>query len=278
MVAVDDWFPFKIGRYDRDTLHLDPYQDGLYFRLLRWYYANREPLPDNDAALANICRIAPGMWAIHAPVLRAFFTSKAGKLHQKRADTELAVQDGRGKGRVKQAQKAANARWNKNKGLDAASNAQAMHENAQALLGDATKKESLQVASKAPLPSSDTENSDLLLRPEASIAASSNLNGHAHQAGKASRLAIGWTLPPDWRDLAADRRRHHGLPAINLDLAGEQFANHWHGKSGKDGAKLNWRATWVNWALRTEPPRSQANTVDADHARRIIDQTLKEKP
>ena len=31
------------------------------------------------------------------------------------------------------------------------------------------------------------------------------------------------------------------------------FADHWRAKPGKDGAKLDWRATWRNWCRREKP-------------------------
>ena len=66
---------------------------------------------------------------------------------------------------------------------------------------------------------------------------------------KATRLPVDWTLPDDWRRRAIDARHRHGLPAIDLDLEAEKFANYWHARSGQGGTKRDWAATWQNWCL-----------------------------
>ncbi|MPY72890.1 MAG: hypothetical protein GEU87_01385 [Alphaproteobacteria bacterium] len=37
--------------------------------------------------------------------------------------------------------------------------------------------------------------------------------------------------------------------AIDVDLAAEKFRNHWLGKAGQHGRKLDWAATWRNWII-----------------------------
>jgi hypothetical protein len=32
----------------------------------------------------------------------------------------------------------------------------------------------------------------------------------------------------------------------------ERFTNYWQGKPGKDGVKVDWRATWRNWLLKAQ--------------------------
>lgn len=72
---------------------------------------------------------------------------------------------------------------------------------------------------------------------------------------RGARLTPDWTLPDEWRSAAAERRAEFGLPAINLDLEAEKFRNYWHSQSGTKGVKLDWRATWINWALKADRPR-----------------------
>ena len=69
---------------------------------------------------------------------------------------------------------------------------------------------------------------------------------------RAARLPAEWMLPEDWRHRAIDARERHGLPPINLDLEAEKFANYWHAQPGAKGTKLDWAATWQNWALRAD--------------------------
>ena len=52
----DAWFPFNVGDYVRDTMHLTTEQHGAYLLLMLAYWP-RGPLPDNDNALASIAKV-----------------------------------------------------------------------------------------------------------------------------------------------------------------------------------------------------------------------------
>lgn len=65
---------------------------------------------------------------------------------------------------------------------------------------------------------------------------------------RATRWDAGRAVPVDWIADGQATRREHGLPEINLDLEAAKFAAHWASKPGKDGRKLDWRLTWLNWA------------------------------
>lgn len=71
---------------------------------------------------------------------------------------------------------------------------------------------------------------------------------------KASRLPSDWSLPGEWRGdaLAA------GLPVGLIDLEAAKIRD-WS-RSSKNGAKLDWRATWRNWCREAagRRPRSRA--------------------
>jgi hypothetical protein len=69
------------------------------------------------------------------------------------------------------------------------------------------------------------------------------LNGHP----KATRLASDWRLPDEWRDWAVTVHRLEPQRAVRISLA---FRDFWIAKAGKDGAKLDWAATWRNWVRR----------------------------
>lgn len=43
------FYPFYTGDYTRDTLELDAAEDGIYVRLLNYYYSNERPIPDDRA-------------------------------------------------------------------------------------------------------------------------------------------------------------------------------------------------------------------------------------
>jgi uncharacterized protein YdaU (DUF1376 family) len=64
--------PLYIGDYLGDTARLSTEQHGAYLLILMDYWRNGPP-PDDDAVLAQICKLSPNAWAIHRPVLRPFF-------------------------------------------------------------------------------------------------------------------------------------------------------------------------------------------------------------
>jgi uncharacterized protein YdaU (DUF1376 family) len=104
------WFAFDIEGYDADTMHLSAAEDGIYCRLIRFYYKTRVPLPDNDKALAAIARVTMAEWEAARDTIRAFFKPRRGKLTHKRCDAELDKEDRFSKSRSQHATKASHAR------------------------------------------------------------------------------------------------------------------------------------------------------------------------
>lgn len=72
-------------------------------------------------------------------------------------------------------------------------------------------------------------------------------------AKAASKQGTRWPsdqlVPQEWIAAGHASRSKHLHPAADLDTEAEKFANYWSAKSGKDGTKLDWRKTWINWAL-----------------------------
>ena len=102
-----EWMPLYIGDYLGDTMELDGPQHGAYLLLLMYYWRNG-PLPTDDAKLAQIARTDIRVWKkVVGPVVRGFFHELNGRLHQKRADKELAKADSISAKR----RAAAEARW-----------------------------------------------------------------------------------------------------------------------------------------------------------------------
>ena len=95
-------------------MHLTAEQDGIYRRLIDHYMETRQPIPDNDSAIARITGISLDSWTIAAATIRPFFTpSKSGKLHHKRCDAELQRQDGRCVMQSEKGKLGAKKRWKK---------------------------------------------------------------------------------------------------------------------------------------------------------------------
>ena len=56
------WFPWHPVEHKRDTYKLLLSEDGAYRRLIDEYMVNREPLPDDDGALARILGVGLDDW------------------------------------------------------------------------------------------------------------------------------------------------------------------------------------------------------------------------
>lgn len=87
------WFPRYPGRWKADTMHLDPYEDGVYSRLVDHYMETKTPLPDNNVALARIAGAPVDKFEEIAGTIREFFKADgAGRLHHKKCDAILKEQ------------------------------------------------------------------------------------------------------------------------------------------------------------------------------------------
>lgn len=114
-----DWFPWYFIIYKADTMHLNPYQDGCYRRLIDHYMESRQSLIDSDVALARIVGDSEANWvAMASPIVRPFFHAKNGRLFNKRCELLLAEQDRLSKKLSESGKNGANKRWNKNNDND----------------------------------------------------------------------------------------------------------------------------------------------------------------
>ncbi len=77
------------------------------------------------------------------------------------------------------------------------------------------------------------------------------LNPPQEERARATRLPADFVMPMEWIEDGASSRRQHNLPAIDLDLEADLFCNYWWSR-GRDGAKLDWRRTWLNWCLNAK--------------------------
>lgn len=94
---------------------------------------------------------------------------------------------------------------------------------------------------------------------------------------KASRLPADWVLPRPWGDWALAE----GLPEPAVRREADKFRDYWLAKAGRDGAKLDWQATWRNWvrkalddAARPVPGRRQSGHPEPGEHRVFFNRTL----
>lgn len=120
MSKTDIWMPLYIADYLADTTRLTAEQHGAYLLLIMDYWRNG-PLPDDDAALANITRLSAPTWKKHRPTIARLFQVAQGEWRHKRIDEELHEAGANAKKNAERARKAAAVRWTKDSAKDAVS-------------------------------------------------------------------------------------------------------------------------------------------------------------
>lgn len=109
---IDAWMPLFVAEWDLSTGHLTNEQDGAYGRLVRWYWRQAAPLPDDDEALASIVRVDVKTWRkTLRPKLAPFFVIGDGFWRHARVDATLAEWSDRRAKASEKAAKAAAGRW-----------------------------------------------------------------------------------------------------------------------------------------------------------------------
>lgn len=88
-----------------------------------------------------------------------------------------------------------------------------------------------------------------------------SLSGSMRSEKKATRLPEGWELPTAWFDDGYEQN----LPDSEIIEQAERMAN-WSRGSPKNGAKLDWRATWRNW-IKREAKTFHAKSSNTDRHR-----------
>jgi hypothetical protein len=103
-------------------------------------------------------------------------------------------------------------------------------------------------------------------------------------SNRAHRLPQQWSLPPDWARWATEWCREHEIDVSYrqiLDWA-DLFKDYWCSVPGAKGTKLDWQATWRNWARReagslarrqrATQPTAPDESPQADRSRRRSEQ------
>lgn len=138
----DFWYPWSPAKFKSDTMDLDPYQDGVYRRLIDHYMETRQGLPNSDAALARIAGIGLNEFLENCPDVKKFFVlnSETGRLENKRCEIILRDQDEISENRSDRAKKGADARWKKDKQKQGELSLKDASSNAKPMLVHATEQ------------------------------------------------------------------------------------------------------------------------------------------
>lgn len=229
-----DWYPRYPALWRSKTRSLDPYQDGCYLRLVDEYMETRQPLPDDDRALARIIGISFEDWMkLAAEVVRKFFVAQNGVLYHDRCDKILDEQDLIAKQKSEKGKKGAEVRWRKNKDLDATGIAQALPKNATGQ--DRTESITPVIDSPPVVPHPKTDEG--------------NSNDAKPKRSKKPATHIADDFGPDFAGLALCTDL-----GLDADRVTREFIDYWKsvGKSMSD-----WQATFRNRARKLAEYREE---------------------
>jgi hypothetical protein len=81
------------------------------------------------------------------------------------------------------------------------------------------------------------------------------INTERESSPRATRLPTDLTLPDDWSAFCQTER-----PDLDPAKTFDKFRDYWTAKAGKDGAKLDWLATWRNWVREERKQIAQRQT------------------
>jgi uncharacterized protein YdaU (DUF1376 family) len=249
-------FPFHVSDYAAVTGHLSVVEDAAYRRALDRYYLKESPLEADLTKLARTLRLVGHESALQA-VLEEFFILDGDCWRHHRCDSVIEgyramVEGGRKGGR-------ASVERRSKGGSSQASTQGSSHR--QARVGKGFKQ-----------PITNNDNHKPITKEE---------RERASRAARGTRLPQDWALSDELRTWARSQR-----PDLDIDVTAAKFADHWHAKPGKDGAKLDWPATWRNW-VRDEKgaaPRNGARlaprhgTGETDYQRTMRERMEKVAP
>ena len=247
-MSTTPFMQLYINDYVGKTRHLTTEQHGAYLLILMAMWRAGGSLPNDEKKLARIAGLTPARWRRISDDVMDFMTVYGDKITQKRLMKEIKKVN-----EIASKRRSAGSKGGKAKALKTKETALA---NGIDLLPDLPQHSHKQKHIEEPLPPAGapplkavptvvelTEIPDYLRREQPAKPNSKP------PPKRGTRLPDDWTLTDDWRQAAADARNRHSLPAIDLDLAAEKFANHWQDKGGQLGTKITWRKTWINWAL-----------------------------
>jgi uncharacterized protein YdaU (DUF1376 family) len=205
--------------YAKKTAKLSLAQHGAYTLLLDELYGSDEPLPADMGELYRICRAMKReeQEAVRTVVEKFFPIGADGMRHNPRATEEIAA---------------------------AAPAIEAARLNGKK--GGRPKKETHEKPTGFPEQNPAQTHDEPRTKPPQSSDTSPSLRSGEERA---SRLPKPFSLPDDWRTFCEAER-----PELDPERVAAKFADHWHGKAGKDGRKLDWLATWRNWVRDERAP------------------------
>lgn len=244
------YYPLNLQRLVRSTFHNQAspaeWKAGLLLWMKSWDQTPSGSLPNNDRELSSLAELRD---------VRAWLKLKGVSLHgwELHSDgryyhpvvTEVTLHAWKlRKVNRRRGTAGAEARWTPMR--------QASPENAPSMRDGCVADGKLKEEVEVPSPHNPEANASVLLAPLP--------NQALRPPPRGSRLTQEICLSEDWRAAAEAARTRANMPAIDLATEFEKFSNYWLAKSGKNATKIDWRRTWVNWALNANPPRNGNGT------------------
>jgi uncharacterized protein YdaU (DUF1376 family) len=86
-----NYYERHIGDYLKATIMLTPEEEGIYNRLIDFYYSSEQPLPVDNFEIYKICRVNRAKYKkIIDKILTKYFHLLDGFWHHNRCDEEIA--------------------------------------------------------------------------------------------------------------------------------------------------------------------------------------------
>ena len=223
-MATHPYIPLYVDDFDAATPHLSAEEDGVYNRLLRLSW--RTPgcsLPVDDTWIARKIRLSTDDFErVARPLLDEFFTVSRGRYVQRRLKREYDTIS-----RKKTARKLAGKKGGEAKALK-------VQEKSPS---NATDLPAHVRASPEPYPEPEPEKESKAI---------------ALGARRGGRLSATWAPTVEDTVFAVTQ----GFSEFEVVRMGERFRDYWVARPGREGVKLDWRATWRNWVRREAETRA----------------------
>lgn len=84
------YYQFNIPDWALHTAHLDPLEEGVYFRLCNHYYDTESPIPEETQSVFRRLRLGSHQ-EVAARILEEFFELEGGFWHHKRCEKEISA-------------------------------------------------------------------------------------------------------------------------------------------------------------------------------------------
>jgi uncharacterized protein YdaU (DUF1376 family) len=283
---TDAWMPLWIGDYLADTRHLTTEQHGAYLLLIMAYWRRRGPLPADDAQLCRMAGVTIYKWRSLRPIICAFFQESDGTWFHKRADAELVKAEASYNRLAAAGRKGAEVRKiNSGRAKYVTPNNIQFAHAAASKVSSSTSPTATNGADDDILAENSQVNDShaaatppaMLQQSQSPIDAGTTVGSNHEAQNQAEPLLVcfeqskppplrpaskpisskiergtRWSpdraVPDEWLMEAAADLTARGLAVIDLNLSAATFRDYWVAQPGAKGLKLDWHATFRNWA------------------------------